>query len=177
MEGTKRRTQEIGLQKQTRPNGMGRRLQGGDRWATAVRGWLISATTIGTDAGTVLIKYCQYNNRAMNESNRIAQRESSYQGCKGMCKGMCTHQFETQGAGDMQHATTRSAAGNATQRNATPLSHHTIHNTCHPSLVGGWASHARVLRLGGMETTIKSKPQMLEGAAQGGAGGVGRQST
>lgn len=129
VEGTKRRTQEIGLQKQTRPNGMGRRLQGGDRWATAVRGWLISATTIGTDAGTVLINNSQYNNRAMNESNRIAQIESSYQGCKGMCKGMCTHQFETQGAGDMQHATTRSAAGNATQRNATPLSHHTIHNT------------------------------------------------
>lgn len=126
VEGTKRRTQEIGLQKQTRPNGMGRRLQGGDRWATAVRGWLISATTIGTDAGTVLIKYCQYNNRAMNESNRIAQRESSYQGCKGMCKGMCTHQFETQGAGDMQHATTRSAAGNATQRNErnTSISSH-----------------------------------------------------
>lgn len=123
VEGTKRRTQEIGLQKQTGPNGMGRRLQGGDRWATAVRGWLISATTIGTDAGTVLIKYCQYNNRAMNESNRIAQRESSYQGCKGVCKGSA-HQFETQGAGDVQHArndTLRSGQRNATQRNTSYL--------------------------------------------------------
>lgn len=132
VEGTKRRTQEIGLQKQTRPNGMGRRLQGGDRWATAVRGWLISATTIGTDAGTVLIKYCQYNNRAMNESNRIAHREGSYQGCKGMCKGSAHTNSRPKGLEtcNTQNDTQRSGQRNATLRNATHLSHHTIiHNT------------------------------------------------
>lgn len=130
-------TQEIGLHTQTRPNGMGRRLQGWDRWATAVRGWLISATTIGKECWTVLIKYCQYNNRAMNESNRFAEHKTTQlhkaQGwgdSNKACQSVHTErerERETQGAGGVEHATTRSAA----QRNATLLSSsHSSHITC-----------------------------------------------
>lgn len=165
---------------------MGRRLQGWDRWATAVRGWLISATTIGKECWTVLIKYCQYNNRAMNESNRFAEHKTTQlhkaQGwgdSNKACQSVHTErerERETQGAGGVEHATTRSAA----QRSATQR--YSVRHTAHTSLVGthflvgGRTSHDRALRLEGLETTIKSKPHMPEGAAQGGAGDVGRQS-
>lgn len=62
----------------------------------------------------------------------------------------------------------------AAQRNAI---HHTKAQHCTHSHTLSSIGEQATLRLDGMETTIKSKPQMLEGAAQGGAGGVGRQST
>lgn len=74
---------------------------------------------------TVLIKYCQYNNRAMNESHRFAEHKVDIHNLitqrRGFRKGSA-HQFETQGAGDVQHATTHGA----TQRNAA---HHTTQST------------------------------------------------
>lgn len=177
-------TQEIGLHTQTRPNGMGRRLQGWDRWATAVRGWLISATTIGKECWTVLIKYCQYNNRAMNESNRFAEHKTTQlrkaQGWGGgrLQQGLSVsaHQTRERPKGLEAWNTQRHAALRcATQRYAV---HHTTHTSLVDThfLVGGRTCHDWALRLEGLETTIKSKPQMLEGAAQGGAGDVGRQS-
>lgn len=105
---------------------------------------------------TVLIKYCQYNNRAMNESHRFAGHKptSLHMQRRGFSKGSA-HQFETQGAGDVQHATTR--------RNATQRKHITQYRTHHDSLssVGEQATPG-CSDSGGMETTIKSKPQMLE---------------
>ena len=131
-------TQEIGLQTQTRPNGMGRRLQGWARWATAVRGWLISATTIGKECWTVLIKYSQYNNRAMNESNRIAEQSRSTQ-LPRICQ--CTP-IETQGAGGVGHA-------HCITRNSQLATHLTRSQSHSHSLVGGRTSHGRTLRLEG----------------------------
>lgn len=129
-------TQEIGLHTQTRPNGMGRRLQGCDRWATAVRGWLISATTIGKECWTVLIKYCQYNNRAMNESNRFAEHKTTQlhkaQGwgdSNKACQSVYTER-ERDPRG-WRRGTRNDKQRSAAQRNATLLSSsHSSHNTC-----------------------------------------------